>query len=44
MRGDKAAAAWVTYVKPFVRSADGKEAAVRSEIATLCDEYPDMFE
>ena len=23
MRGDKAASAWVTYVKPFVGSADG---------------------
>ena len=44
MHGDKAAAAWVAYVKPFVGSADGKEAAVQSEIAMLCDEYTDMFE
>ena len=44
MRGDKAASAWVTYVKPFVGSADGKEAAVKSEIAALCDEYADVFE
>ena len=44
MRGDKAASAWVTYVKPFVGSADGKEAAVQSEIAVLCDEYADVFE
>ena len=26
MRGNKAASAWVAYVKPFVGSADGKEA------------------
>ena len=44
MHGDKAASAWVTYIKPFVGSADGKEAAVQSEIATLCDEYADVFE
>ena len=44
MRGDKAASAWVVYVKPFVGSADGKEAVVQSEIAALCDEYADMFE
>ena len=44
MRGDKAASAWVAYVKPFVGSADGKEAAVQSEIAALCDEYADVFE
>ena len=44
MRGDKVASAWVTYVKPFVGSADGKEAAVQSEIAALCDEYADVFE
>ena len=44
MCGDKAASAWVTYVKPFVGSADGKEAAVQSEIAVLCNEYADMFE
>ena len=44
MRGDKAASAWVVYVKPFVASAAGKEAAVQSEIATLCDEYAEVFE
>ena len=44
MCGDKAASAWVAYVKPFVGSADGKEAAVQSEIAALCDEYADVFE
>ena len=44
MCGDKAAAAWVAYVKPSVSSADGKEAAVQSEIAVLCDEYADVFE
>ena len=44
MRGDKAAAVWVAYVKPFVGLANGKEAAVQSEIATLCDEYADVFE
>ena len=44
MRGDRAASAWVMYIKPFVGSADGKEAAVQSEIAALCDEYADMFE
>ena len=44
MRGDKDASAWVAYVKPFVGSADGKDAAVQSEIATLCDEYTDVFE
>ena len=44
MRGDRAASAWVAYVKPFVGSADGKEAAVQSEIAALCDEYADVFE
>ena len=44
MHGDKAASAWVAYVKPFVGSADGKEAAVQSEIAALCDEYTDIFE
>ena len=44
MCGDKAAAAWVMYGKPFVGSDDGKEAAVQSEIAALCDEYADMFE
>ena len=44
MRGDKDAAAWVVYVKPFVCSANGKEAVVQSEIAMLCDEYADMFE
>ena len=44
MRGDKAASAWVAYVKPFVGSADGKEAAVQSEIAALCDKYADVFE
>ena len=30
MRGDKAAAAWVAYTKPFVGLADGKEATVQS--------------
>ena len=44
MRGDKAISAWVAYVKPFVGSAIGKEAAVQSEIAALCDEYADVFE
>ena len=44
MRGDRAASAWVAYVKPFVSLADGKEAAVQSEIAMLCDEYADVFE
>ena len=44
MRGDTAASAWVAYVKPFVGSANGKEAAVQSEIAALCNEYADMFE
>ena len=44
MHGDKAASAWVAYVKSFVGSADGKEAVVQSEIATLCDEYADVFE
>ena len=44
MHGDKAASAWVTYVKPFVGSANGKEAAVQSEIAALCDEYADVFD
>ena len=44
MRGDTAAAAWVAYVKPYVGSADGKEAAVQSDIAVLCDEYADVFE
>ena len=44
MHGDKAASAWVAYVKPFVGLANGKEAAVQSEIATLCDELADMFE
>ena len=44
MRGDKTALAWVAHVKPFVGSADGKEAAVQSEIAMLCDEYADVFE
>ena len=44
MRGDMAAAAWVAYVKPYVGSADGKEAAVQSDIAALCDEYADVFE
>ena len=44
MHGDKVASAWVAYVKPFVGSADGKEAAVQSEIATLCDGYADVFE
>ena len=44
MCGDKAAATWVVDVKPFVGLADGKEAAVQSEIAMLCDEYADMFE
>ena len=44
MRGDTAASGWVAYVKPFVGSADGKEAAVQSEIAALCDEYADVFE
>ena len=44
MHGDKAASAWVAYVKPFVGSADSKEAAVQSEIAPLCDEYADVFE
>ena len=28
----------------FVGLADGKEAAVQSEIAALCDEYADVFE
>ena len=42
--GDKPASAWVAYVKPFVGSANGKEAAVQSEIAALCDKYADMFE
>ena len=44
MCGDKAAAAWVAYVKPFVGSANSKEAAVQTEFATLCDEYADVFE
>ena len=44
MHGDKVAAAWVAYVKPFVGSANGKEAAAQSEIAALCDEYADVFE
>ena len=44
MCGHKAAATWVAYVKPFVGLASGKEAAVQSEIAALCDEYADMFE
>ena len=44
MHGVKAAAAWVAYIKPFVGSANGKEAAVQSEIAVFCDEYVDMFE
>ena len=44
MHGDKAADAWVVHVKPFVGSANGKEAAVQSEIAVLCDEYADVFE
>ena len=44
MHGDKAAAAWGAYVKPFVGLADGKEAAAQSEIAALCDEYADVFE
>ena len=44
MRGDTAASAWVAYVKPFVGSANGKEAAVQSEIAALCDKYADVFE
>ena len=44
MRGDKAASAWVAYIKPFVGSANGKEAVVQSEIAVLCDEYADVFE
>jgi hypothetical protein len=44
MRGDKAAAAWVAYVKHFEGSANGKEAAVQSEIAALCDEYADVFQ
>ena len=44
MCGDMAASAWVAFVKPFVGLADGKEAAVQSEIAALCDEYADVFE
>ena len=44
MRGDRAASAWVAYVKPFVGSADGNEAAVQFQIAMLCDEYADVFE
>ena len=44
MHGDTAASAWVAYIKPFVGSADSKEAAVQSEIAALCDEYADLFE
>ena len=44
MRGDTAASAWVVFVKPFVGLPDGKEAAVQSEIAALCDEYAEMFE
>ena len=44
MHGDKAAAAWVAYIKPFVSLTDSKKAAVQSEIATLCDEYADVFE
>ena len=44
MHGDKAASAWVAYVKPFAGLANGKEAAVQSEIAMLCDEYADAFE
>ena len=44
MHGYKAAAAWVAYVKLFVGSADGKEAAVQFEIAVLCDDYADVFE
>ena len=36
MYGNKVAAAWVAYVKPFVGSANGKEVEVGSEIATLC--------
>ena len=44
MHGDTAASAWVAYIKPFVGLADGKEGAVQSEIAALCDEYADVFE
>ena len=44
MHGDKAAATWVAYVKPFVGLADGKEAVVQSEIAALYDKHADMFE
>ena len=44
MCGDKAASAWVAYVKPFVGLANGKETVVQSEIAALCDEYADVFE
>ena len=44
MRGDMAASAWVAYIKPFAGLANGKEAAVQSEIAVLCDEYTDVFE
>ena len=44
MHGDKAASAWVAYAKPFIGSANSKEAAAQSEIAALCDEYADVFE
>ena len=44
MHADTAASAWVAYIKPFVGSANSKEVAVQSEIATLCDEYADVFE
>ena len=44
MRGDKAPAVWVVYIKLFVGLADGKEAAVQSEIAILHDEYFNIFE
>ena len=44
MHGDRAADAWVAYVKPFVDLGNGKEAAVQYEITTPCDKYTDMLE
>ena len=39
IRSDNTACAWVAYVRPFVGSTEVGEAAVQSEIATLCDEF-----
>ena len=44
IHGDKTVAACVAYVKPFVCMAKIKDAVVQSEIATLGDEYADIFE